>query len=72
MKSGASRCFVPRHGVRVVEGKIVCDFLICFECGQMVVFSGEEQIDCVEIGGRSDMLNEILKKANVPLPEQAK
>ena len=29
---GAMACFNPRHGIRVMNGSSVCDFVICFEC----------------------------------------
>jgi hypothetical protein len=67
-----SACFNPRHCVRVTDGRIVYDFLICYECNYIALYSGEEKIAGIQIRGSGDALNEILKKANVPLPEQAK
>jgi hypothetical protein len=65
---GAFLCFDPRHGVRVSDGKVVYDFLICFECGEMKVYSSDGSVESVMIGGSKDVLNEILIKAKVPLP----
>lgn len=72
MYDGGARCFNPRHGVRVTDGKITYDFLICFSCGYMSVYNGEELIEHVDIEGSYKVLNEILVNANVPLAVRGK
>lgn len=35
-------CFNPRHAIRVTHAGVTTDFLICFECRQVEVFSGSD------------------------------
>jgi hypothetical protein len=35
-----AKCFVPRHGLRVVENGITVDYLLCFECSRFEEFLG--------------------------------
>jgi hypothetical protein len=37
-------CFNPRHGLRIMHAGSITDFLICFECQQVQVWSGGQQI----------------------------
>jgi hypothetical protein len=64
---GPSGCFNPRHALRVGDGENAYDILICFECGRMVFFVGDNEVGTAGIGGSGDVLDEILKRANVPL-----
>lgn len=68
LECGGARCFEPRHGVRVTDGKVEYDFLICFECDHMYVYSAGNYIAGIDIGGRDKVFNEILMNAKVPLP----
>lgn len=72
MYDGGARCFAPRHGVSVTDGKVTYDFLLCFSCGYMSVYEGEELIEHVDIDGSNKILNEILINANVPLAIRGK
>jgi hypothetical protein len=38
----AAFCFIPRHALRVVRARAITDFLICFECGYVEVYSGQK------------------------------
>lgn len=61
-------CFEPRHGIRATDASGTYDFLICFTCSQVYVFSpGNAQ---TELGIRASgkPLNNILTAAHVPLP----
>ena len=60
-------CFNPRHGVRVTDGRSSFDFLPCFECEYLLVFSGEQQVGATVIHRSPDTLNNLLRTANVPL-----
>jgi hypothetical protein len=60
-------CFNPRHGIRVTDGTTTYDFLACFECQSMLVFSGERRIADTGIRGSPDALNAVLRAANIPL-----
>ncbi|MEO6847956.1 MAG: hypothetical protein ABI443_10165, partial [Chthoniobacterales bacterium] len=37
-KSNAHVCFNPRHGLRVLSGEQVTDYVICFQCMHMKVY----------------------------------
>jgi hypothetical protein len=60
-------CFEPRHGVRVTDGDVTYDFLICFECMTVVVYSDDEPIGSIGITRSPNTLNELLSRSDVPL-----
>jgi hypothetical protein len=62
-----SMCFNPRHAIRVANEKESYDFLICFECDIMEVYQDEKTIATVNINGTSNLFNELLEKAKIPL-----
>jgi len=63
---GETKCmFSPRHGVRLSSGPKTYDFLICFECLQMQVYSGDQVIAALSIGGSPEALNRILHAAHI-------
>lgn len=67
-----ANCFWPRHGVRVTDGNIVYDFVICYHCNTLYLYEGDNKLKEIIIGGTVDILNAILIKAKVPLPESYK
>lgn len=68
---GMARCFDPRHGVRVESGTNVVDFLICFECGHLYIFSNKHTNWLrATTSSPQTLLNETLKKAKVQLPKE--
>lgn len=62
-------CFDPHHALRVVAGTRAFNFLLCYSCGQMVVFErGKERpIGGVGVTGSAAVLNGILTSAGIPL-----
>src|SRR4051812_32067292 len=36
-------CFEPRHGIRVRTGERVIDFVICFECNQVQIWTNDQR-----------------------------
>lgn len=64
-------CFHPRHALRVTHQGVVFDFVICFECRTIQLYRDSEQYRHVNIMGKPDKLDQILKKAGVPLPAPA-
>jgi hypothetical protein len=67
-------CFEPRHGLRVTRGAATYDFLICYQCGRVEIFVGEESIESTGLKGKPQLFNEILRAADIPLaptPEEA-
>lgn len=63
-------CFDPRHGIRVVQNGVAVDFLICFECGEIQVFSSQGTNWSFPVCHTPiAAFNDALKKAGVPLPK---
>ena len=65
----SAACFNPRQGVRVSDGRDTYDLVICFECGEMEIFAGEERVGNTGMGGSPDALNSILTAGGVPLAD---
>jgi hypothetical protein len=59
-------CFNPRHGLRAAVGKKTLDFLICFECWQVRIFEGKEQLATLPLGfsEKNNPIERLLAKAN--------
>jgi hypothetical protein len=62
------KCFNPRHGIRVTyEGK-TAEFLICFECFQVMVYvTGEKEQRVLITDSPAPIFNQTLQNAKVPL-----
>lgn len=66
--TGAAECFDPRHAIRATHQGHTVDLLICFYCSNYEVhFDGERRKDGVIENDARDLLNKLLKDANVPL-----
>jgi hypothetical protein len=62
-------CFNPRHGIRAVKNGVAVDFLICFQCGAIEVFSSKGTNWSFPVCRTpADVFNGVLKKAGVSLP----
>jgi len=62
-------CFNPRHGLRIVDGTVTNDFVICFECLQVQAYGFSGGHDFLTSGSPSGTFNKVLdeyhiKKAN--------
>ena len=54
-------CFEPRHGVRIREGGVTTDYLICLECSYVHIYTnGNKKIEVIE-PKHLEMLNGFLK-----------
>jgi hypothetical protein len=63
---GDTKCiFSPRHGVHLRSGSETYDFVICFECLQMEIYSGDQRLAFLSVAGSPDTLNYILRSAHV-------
>lgn len=67
-----SACFNPRHLVRVSNGKVTFDFLICYECSYMEVYFEEEKVAFIKISGSPSIFNNLLTNTKVALQEPQK
>jgi hypothetical protein len=69
----AAKCFNPRHGIRAtLDGRTV-DLVICFECYQIEMFEGNEELgDALTNRKPQPVLDKVLKAAGVPLATKAK
>ena len=62
------RCFNPRHGIRVTQAGRTTDFLICFECEQVQVWSGDQRVaDWRTDASPLPTFDQVLQQAGVPL-----
>lgn len=72
------KCFNPRHGITATKGTNKIDLLICFECLSGYEFTPdcpEQSRQCRGHHFRTsktprDTFNDMLKKANIPLPKE--
>jgi hypothetical protein len=68
-------CFIPRHGIRVVHAGKTYDFVICFECHAVAVYTDPSGAD--ESGGfqidssPQPVFDEELVKAGIALAKKA-
>jgi hypothetical protein len=66
---GVSSCvFDPHHALRVVSGGHVYDYLVCYHCGDVMLWDGDKEIGIIGgIAKTPDGLNALLTAAHVPL-----
>ena len=67
----AASCFNPRHGIRVIEKGVTTDFVICFECLQVQVYSGSSTSGFLTMSSPQPEFDKVLKAAGVPLAKAA-
>jgi len=67
-KGDSMKCFNPRHGIRVTGHGVTADFLICFECFQVMVYvAGEKEQRFLITDSPADVFNQTLEQAKIPL-----
>jgi hypothetical protein len=75
-KGDIMKCFNPRHGIRVTHGGTTADFVICFECFQVMVYvAGGKGQRFLITDSPAPVFNQTLQHAKVPLarePEKKK
>ena len=75
-KGDSMKCFNPRHGIRATHDGKTADFLICFECFQVMVYvAGEKEQRFLITASPAPVFNQTLQHAKVPLarePEKKK
>jgi hypothetical protein len=75
-KGDSMKCFNPRHGIRVARDGKTADFVICFECYQVMVYvAGEKEQRFLITASPAPVFNQTLQHSNVPLarePEKKK
>jgi hypothetical protein len=65
-------CFIPRHGIRAVNGKKTIDLVICFQCLSMQIWvDGERKGSALTTKSPQPTLDKVLRAAKVPLPKAA-
>jgi hypothetical protein len=75
-KGDSMKCFNPRHGIRATHDGMTADFVICFECFQVMVYvAGEKEQRFLITASPAPVFNQTLQHAKVPLarePEKKK
>jgi hypothetical protein len=67
---GKKKCFDPRHAIRVTVEKKTYDFLICFQCDYVYVYSGDKRVAVWNTGPTPEKLfDQTLSDVKVPLPK---
>jgi hypothetical protein len=70
-KGDSMKCFNPRHGIRVTHDGKTADFVICFECFQVMVYvAGEKEQRFLITDSPASVFNQTLQHANVPLARE--
>ena len=69
--SEMSKCFWPRHGIRMVSGGETKDYVICFECLQFALHSGENKDTYAISTTPQSVFNQYLTDAGVELAPSA-
>lgn len=60
-----SRCFIPRHAIRVQTGGVVVDYVICFQCGRYRLYEGSTPVTGGGISGSPKaVFDRILSQCN--------
>ncbi len=66
-------CFDPHHGVRVTRGGQTADFVICYECKQVSVYSSTDYAGSFLTGDAGHkLLDRVLKDGVVPADPKAR
>jgi hypothetical protein len=70
-KGDSMKCFNPRHGIRATHDGMTADFVICFECYQVMVYvaGGAEQRFLIT-DSPAPVFNQTLQSAKVPLARE--
>jgi hypothetical protein len=65
-------CFIPRHGIRVTQGKSTIDLVICFQCLSTNVYAdGERSKGFLITRSPLPVFDEALRAADIPLAKAA-
>jgi hypothetical protein len=68
---GGALCFNPRHALRVSSNGHMYDFLLCYECFQLVVGRDGKELVWLDASGSPDVLNSLLTAAQIPISQSA-
>ena len=67
-KGLSAYCFNPRHGISVTHDGKTNDFVICFECLQVITLENDKKIgDFLITETPEPLFNRVLMKRNIPL-----
>ena len=68
----AAACFIPRHGIRAIQGAELVELVVCFECAQVNIHAGGKWLGGVLITASPEpVLDQVLAAAGVPLADKA-
>jgi len=71
-KGDSMKCFNPRHGIRVTHDRKTADFVICFECFQVMVYvAGEKEQRFLITDSPASVFNQTLQNSNIPLARES-
>lgn len=66
-KNAGAKCFEPRHVLRATRGEVTVDFIICFECEQMEIWTGSTvRMEFIR-GTPQELFDGRLRAAGIPI-----
>jgi hypothetical protein len=67
------KCVIePRHGLKIEAYGHKYDFVLCYHCGQMVMYRDGQETEYLADHGSAQALDKILSDAHIPLPPPSK
>jgi hypothetical protein len=69
---GVAKCFNPGYGLRLTKGDTTYDFVICFGCGHLHIYTepGEDKLEETISESALKPFQAVLKKANIELGDE--
>jgi hypothetical protein len=64
---GFARCFWPRHALRAEQNGKSVEYVVCFECSWIKVFTDSEVQDVVTNADAQELLNRRLREAGIAI-----
>jgi hypothetical protein len=62
-----AKCFWPRHAIRIITNGRTIDYIICFECEQIIEKEGEKWRRIPTTDSARDYFNSVLQQHGIPL-----
>ena len=69
--SAMAKCFWPRHAISTVQNGETIDYVICFECHQVAIYSDSGKKVMPMKNSPQTVLDKLLQSYGIPLPPPA-
>lgn len=71
-KGVGALCFVPHHGIVIKSAGQTYEFVICFMCGGMYIYTSGQESRFSNVAGKGEVLDKLLAAAKIPLGKTLK